>query len=372
LSIIETAQRDYYEVLGVPKNADGKAIKDAFRKLALQYHPDRNKAPGAEERFKEIAEAYAVLSDPKKRAEYDTRGFEGVAGFSREDLFGGIDFEDLFGGLNFDFGSGGGLFNHFFHRRQAGPARGSNIEVGLAIPLERVVSGGEEKVHLPYHTVCSACHGSGAAAGTQPRVCSACNGSGHQTTSHRETRDKSNVLIQQISVCPACGGQGSFIDKPCPECGGQGKTTHDEVLSVTIPVGVEEGMALRIPGRGLPSREPKGQPGDLFVVVRTAPDSRFERDGADLWHSETIAVADAVLGMKLKVPTLDHSAEVTIPPGTQPDAVLRVRGKGLPAFGGGQHGDLYLRIRVHVPEHLSSEERNLYLKLRDLADEHRS
>ncbi|MBZ0095671.1 MAG: DnaJ domain-containing protein, partial [Sulfuricella sp.] len=140
-----TAQRDYYEVLGVPKNADGKAIKDAFRKLALQYHPDRNKEPGAEERFKEIAEAYAVLSDPKKRSEYDARGFEAVAGFSREDLFGGIDFEDLFGGLNFDFGPGGGLFNHFFHRRQAGPVRGSNIEVELVVPLQRVISGGEEK-----------------------------------------------------------------------------------------------------------------------------------------------------------------------------------------------------------------------------------
>ena len=171
--IITTAQRDYYEVLGVPKNADQKAIKDAFRKLALQYHPDRNKAPGAEERFKEIAEAYAVLSDPKKRTEYDTRGFEGVAGFSREDLFSGINFDDLFGG--FDFGSGGGLFNHFFHRRSAGPVRGANIEVELTIPLEKVASGGEEKIRLPYQTACSSCHGTGAAAGTHPRSCDVCS-----------------------------------------------------------------------------------------------------------------------------------------------------------------------------------------------------
>ena len=356
-------------MLGVQKTADGKAIKDAFRKLALQYHPDRNKEPGAEERFKEIAEAYAVLSDPKKRSEYDARGFEGVAGFSREDLFGGIDFEDLLGGLNFDFGPGGGLFDHFFHRRQAGPVRGANIEVELTIPLERVVAGGEEKVHLPYQTACSVCHGNGAAAGSQTRTCSACNGTGQQTIRRRETRDKSNVLIQQISVCPACLGSGSVIDKPCPSCGGTGKTTHEEVLSVTIPVGVEEGMALRIPGRGMPSREPKGQPGDLFVVVRSASDPRFERDGADLWRSETIAVADAVLGTKLKVPTLDHPAEVTIPPGTQPDAVLRVRGKGLPAFGGSQHGDLFLRILVHIPEHISTEEQDLFQKLRDLTGE---
>jgi molecular chaperone DnaJ len=359
-------------VLGVPKNADGKAIKDAFRKLALQYHPDRNKAPGAEERFKEIAEAYAVLSDPRKRAEYDARGFEGVAGFSREDLFGGIDFEDLFGGLNFDFGSGGGLFDHFFHRRQTGPVRGANIEVELVVPLQRVASGGEEKVRLPYQTACSACHGSGAAAGTQPRTCSACNGTGQQTTRRRETRDKSNVLIQQISICPVCFGRGSVIDKPCPSCAGTGKTEHEEILSVKIPVGVEEGMALRIPGRGMPSKGPGGQPGDLFVVVRSAPDPRFERDGADLWRSETIAVADAVLGTKLKVPTLDHPAEVTIPPGTQPDAVLRVRGKGLPAFGVSQYGDLFLRIRVHIPECPSTEERELYQRLRSLGERSRS
>ena len=353
-------------MLGVPKDADGKAIKDAFRKLALQYHPDRNKEPGAEERFKEIAEAYAVLSDPKKRAEYDARGFEGVAGFSREDLFSGIDFEDLFGGLNFDFGLGGGLFDHFFHHRRTGPARGVNVEVELTIPLQRVVSGGEEKVRLPRQAACPSCHGSGAAAGTQPRTCSACNGTGRQTISRRESRDKSNVVIQQITICPACFGRGSVIDKPCPACGGTGKAEHEDILSVAIPVGVEEGMALRIPGRGMPSPEPGGQAGDLFVIVRSAPDPRFERDGADLWRSEVIGVAEAALGTELKVPTLDRPAEVTIPPGTQPDTVLRIRGKGLPEFGGRKHGDLYLRIRVHIPESLTGEERELYQRLRNL------
>lgn len=313
-----------------------------------------------------------MLSDPKKRAEYDARGFAGVAGFSREDLFSGIDFEDLFGGLNFDFDLGGGLFNHFFHRRRAGPARGANIEVGLTIPLEKVASGGAEKVSLPYQVACAACHGSGAAAGTQPQTCKRCNGSGQQTTSRRETRGKSDVVIQQISVCPACAGRGVIIDKPCPDCGGSGKTEHEEILSVTIPVGVEEGMALRIPGRGMPSEEPNGQPGDLFVVVRSAPDPRFERDGADLWRAEEISVADAVLGTKLKVPTLNHPAEVTIPPGTQPDAVLRIRSKGLPIFGSKQYGNLYLRILVHIPEKLSAEEHDLYQKLRELADKHGS
>ena len=359
-------------MLGVARDADAKAIKDAFRKLALQYHPDRNKEPGAEERFKEIAEAYAMLSDPKKRAEYDARGFAGVAGFSREDLFGGIDFEDLFGGLNFDFGFGGGPFEHFFHRRRAGPMPGANIEVELRVPLQRVASGGEEKVRLPRQTACTACHGSGAAAGTQPRACSACNGTGRQTTSRRQTRDKGNVIIQQINVCAVCHGRGSVIDKQCPDCGGSGQTQHEEALSVTIPVGVEEGMALRIPGRGMPSRESRGQPGDLFIVVLSEPDSRFERNGADLWRSESITVADAVLGTKLMVPTLDKPTKVTVPPGTQPDTILRVRGKGLPEFGGRQLGDLYLRIGVNIPEKLTAEERELYQRLRDLSGEHKS
>jgi molecular chaperone DnaJ len=359
-------------VLGVPRAADAKAIKDAFRKLALQYHPDRNKEPGAEERFKEIAEAYAVLSDPKKRAEYDARGFAGVAGFSREDLFGGIDFEDLFGGLNFDFGVGGGPFEHFFHRRRSGPMPGANVEVELHVPLQRVLSGGEEKIRVPRQTACTACHGSGAAAGTQPRTCSACNGTGRQTTSRRQARAKSNVIIQQISVCAVCHGRGSVTDKPCAECGGSGQAQHDETLSVTIPVGVEEGMALRIPGRGMPSREPNGQAGDLFVVVRSEPDPRFERNGADLWRSESIAVADAVLGTKLTVPTLDKPTKVTVPPGTQPDTLLRLRGKGLPEFGGRQHGDLYLRIRVDIPGKISAAERELYQRLRDLGGERQS
>jgi len=348
-------------VLGVPREADQKAIKDAFRSLALQYHPDRNKAPGAEERFKEIAEAYAVLSDPRKRAEYDTRGFAGVAGFTPEDLFGGIDFEDIFGGLNFDFG-GTGLFGNFF-RRHAGPPRGANVEVDLTIPLERVASGGEETVRLARPAACPACKGSGAKTGTAPRRCETCGGSGRQVKSKHE----GGVTMQQISTCPVCHGRGSIIDQLCPDCGGRGEIAREETLTVTIPAGVEEGMALRISGKGMPSAEPGGTTGDLYVVVRSAPDSRFERLGADLWRSATIPVADAVLGTELEVPTLDGTASVTVPPGTQPDALLRLKGKGLPEFGAKRHGDLYLRMRVHVPEKLSREERELYEKLRGLS-----
>ncbi len=354
-------------MLGVPRDADAKAIKDAFRTLALRYHPDRNKEPGAEERFKEIAEAYAVLSDPKKRAEYDAGGFAGVAGFSPEDLFAGINFEDIFGGLGFDFG-GESLFERFFgRRRRAAPTRGSNIEVRLDVPLERILSGGEETVRFARPDTCRPCQGSGAKVGTSPRPCKACGGTGQHVTRRRQDK----VIFQEIATCSTCGGRGSVIETPCPECGGSGKVEREETFSVKIPIGVEEGMALRIPGRGLPSRAAGGTPGDLFVVVYSAPDPRFERHGVDLWRTETIQVADAVLGAGLDVPTLDGRATVKIPPGTQPDSVLRLRSKGLPDFGGGRRGALFIRIQVQIPERLSSEERKAYERLRELAGKRR-
>ncbi len=357
-------RRDYYEVLGVPRDADKKAIKDAFRKFALKYHPDKNKAPGAEERFKEIAEAYAILSDPKKRAEYDARGHAGVAGFTPEDLYGGINFEDIFAGFapGFDFGLGGGLFERLF-RRRAGPHPGANIEVILRVPLERVMTGGEEEVRISRPMVCPACAGSGAEAGTQPRNCDKCGGSGRLV----KTRREGSVSIQQINTCPDCGGKGQFIDHPCPKCHGRGETTSDQTLKVKVPVGVEEGTALRVPGHGMPSPEAGGVAGDLHVIVRTAPDPRFERHGANLWRAETIELTDAVLGTRRTAPTLDGEISVKIPPGTQPDSVLRLRGKGLPAFGGGRRGDLYLRLNVRVPEKLSAKERRLYEDLRELS-----
>ena len=350
-------------MLGVARNAEQKAIKDAFRDLALKHHPDRNKEPGAEERFKEIAEAYAVLSDPKKRAEYDARGFAGVEGFSQEDLFGGINFDDIFGGLNFDFG-GGSPFEGFFHRRSKGPVHGANIEVELFIPLERVASGGEEKVRLSRPSSCPACHGTGTEGGAAPKACEACKGTGRITRSSR--KEKEHILIQQVSTCPACHGRGSIIEHPCTECRGSGEVEREEDLTVKIPQGVEEGMALRIPGKGMPSPEAGGADGDLFVVVRSRPDPRFERAGADLLRREAIPLTDAVLGATLQVPTLDGSVSVTIPPGTQPGALLRLKEKGLPEFGNGRHGELYLRIEVHVPERLTREERELYERLRTI------
>jgi molecular chaperone DnaJ len=349
-------------VLGVPRDAEPKAIKDAFRQLALKFHPDRNKEPGAEERFKQIAEAYAVLSDPKKRADYDARGFAGVAGFTPEDLFGGINFDDLFGGLGFDLG-GPSMFERFFRRRRpAGPPRGENVEVELVVPLTKIASGGPEKVRLAHPMPCPECHGSGAAPGTSPRVCEICKGTGRKVTSQR----KEGIFLQQATICPSCHGRGSFIDQPCGKCAGSGRSASEEALEVDIPPGIDEGVLLRVPGHGLPASEASGTPGDLFVRVASAPDARFVRDGADLWHAETIDVADAVLGISLRVPSLDKAATVTVPPGTQPDAVLRLRGKGLPRFGGKGRGDLLLRIAVRVPEHPSAEERALYERLRTL------
>ena len=331
-----TPQRDYYEVLGVSRDADQATIKDAFRKLALQYHHDRNKEPGAEERFKEIAEAYAVLSDPKKRGDYDAGGFAGVAGISPEDLFAGINFEDIFGGLGFDVG-GGGLFDRFFRRRRhAGPPPGPNLEVELVVSLERVVAGGEEALHIRRPAPCASCNGSGAQAGTAPRRCEACGGSGQRVRRRRDV----GVMFQQISTCDACGGRGSVIDKPCSDCNGRGAVERDETLTVTVPVGVEEGMVLRVPGHGLPSPEAGGRAGDLYVVVRSAPDPRFERSGADLWRSETISLTDAVLGVDHEVPKLEGVATVKVPAGTQTGAELRLRRKGLPPFGVGARGDL--------------------------------
>ncbi len=362
-----TAQRDYYEVLGVAHDADARTVKDAFRRLALKYHPDRNKSPDAGERFKEIAEAYAVLSDPKKRADYDARGFAGVAGFTPEDLFGGIDFGDIFGdagfGLDFGFGAGG-LFDRLFRRQRVGSARGADMQVELVVPLETIARGGEEMLRYTRPVECPRCHGSGAEPGSAPRTCPACHGSGRRVVSRGEQRGKAAIHFQQITICPDCGGRGSLIDKPCRDCRGEGRVEKDESLKVSIPPGAEEGMALRIPAHGLPGLEPQVPPGDLYVIVASAPDARFVRSGADLWRTETIGVADAALGTKLKVPTLDGTAEVTVPPGTQPGEVLRLRGKGLPLFGARGRGDLDLRIEVKIPERLTAEERVLYEKLR--------
>jgi molecular chaperone DnaJ len=354
---VAAAKRDYYEVLGVPRDADGAAIKDAFRKLAMQYHPDRNKAPEAEARFREIAEAYAVLSNPQKRAEYDAGGFAGV---SPADLFAGADLESVFRDLGFGFG--GDLFERFFGGARRGPRRGADIEVVVEVPLERIARGGEQTVRYRRIAPCAECGGSGAKRGTQPRACAACGGTGEKSTSRREQ----GVFIRRLSTCPECGGRGRAIDQPCPACGGTGQAAREESLVVKIPPGAEDGLALRVAGKGYASADARVPAGDLLVVVRAASDARFERQGADLWRLQEIEAADAVLGAEIEVPTLDGPISVKVPPGTQPGAELRLRGKGLPRFGARGRGDLYLRLAVRLPERPGAEERALWQKLRAL------
>ncbi|HEY0945008.1 MAG TPA: DnaJ C-terminal domain-containing protein [Opitutaceae bacterium] len=353
-----SSSHDYYALLGVAPDAGEKAIRDAFRELALKYHPDRSREPGAEAKFREIAEAYAVLSDPRKRAAYDSAGAAGVAGLSAEDLFGGIDFDEVLSGRG--FGLGQSVFDRFLRRR--GLPRGEDLVVDLDISLAQVATGGEEVVRVVRVSPCPDCRGSGAKTGTTRRICKTCEGAGRKVTARRE----GGATVQQITACPECDGRGYFIDEPCFKCAGRGEVAREETLTVQVPPGIDEGMTLRVPGRGQPSSDPKGKPGDLLVVARSLPDPRFERRGEHLWHDEKIGIPAAVLGAIVEVPTLDGTVGITIPPGTQPDTVLRLRGRGLPRFGGRGRGDLYVRVQVRVPQRLSAEERRLYAQLKKL------
>ena len=313
-----------------------------------------------------------MLSDPQKRSAYDTRGFAGVSGFSEDELFRHVDFSDLFSGLNFDFGDlglgmgGGGIFDRFFGRRRSGPRRGANIEVELSVPLSRVASGGEEKVRYSRRCACQECRGTGAKDGTKRHRCTSCQGTGQKTEESRRRERAGEVIVRNVILCSECGGRGEIIEEACRACNGTGFVERQESLTVNVPVGAEDGMALRVPGHGSPSELPGEAPGDLFVILRSAPDPRFGRDGADLWRRETISVPEAVLGTKRTVPSLDGTVEVSIPPAAQSGLVLRLAGKGLPNFGGGGHGDLYLRLEVRIPERLSKRQRELYEKLRAL------
>ena len=357
---------DYYEILGVPRDAEEKTIKDAYHRLAMQWHPDRNPSPDAEARFKEIATAYAILSDPSKRARYDAKGFEGVAHYNQDDLFRDIDLGSLFGDLGFGFGPGGdSIFERFFRGRSAREVRGEDIRVNIEVPLSLVATGGNHRLNFGRRVACPTCRGHGTADGRPPPACSECGGSGHKVTS-RDTREEAGrqIRFQQLSVCPVCHGRGTSVGTPCPRCGGTGEVLHQERLKLHIPPGIEEGMTLRVVGHGMPAPSPAGKPGSLYVNVFSAPDPRFQRRGADLWRGESIALDEAVLGCRRIVPTLDGEVSVTIPPGTQPDEVLRVKGKGLPRYGGDGRGALNLRIQIAVPRSLSDEERALFERLR--------
>ena len=361
-----TQEQDYYETLGVPRDADENAIKQAYHKLAHKWHPDRNKSPEAEEKFKQIAKAYAILKDPKKRARYDTQGYEGVAHYTPEDLYGGLDLGDIFSHMDFGFG-GGDVFDSIFGRRPTRPLHGQDLRVSVHVPLKMIYEGGKQTVRISHPTTCAKCHGYGTKSGKAPPPCSACKGTGRQVKVHKEKRDTRDVQIQQITVCPVCHGKGTTIEDPCKQCGGYGQIEKEEKIKIRIPRGIEEGSVLRVAGHGLPGNEPGVPQGDLYVSVYSEPDSRFQRQGVDLWHTVTLDVTDAVLGTEIKVPTLKKKLHVKIPPGTQPDDVLRLRGEGLPHFKSDSRGDLKLRIQIAIPEHLTERQKKLYEQLRSLS-----
>ena len=360
--------KDYYEVLGVARDADTKTIKDAYHRLAMKLHPDRNPAPDAEERFKEISKAYAILSDPKKRAKYDAGGFEGVKQYSQDDLYGDLDLGGIFGDMGFGFGNGGGsIFERFFHRRPSGPSKGQDLYVNVQVPLGVIAKGGKERIRYTRPVVCATCHGYGTKSGKPPKVCRECKGSGQKIISHDQAdKSQGRIRFQQIVICPVCQGRGTMPEEPCNVCHGSGRQEKFETIQINIPVGIDDGAVLRIADHGLPSEQSGGANGDLLVRVYSIPDNRFERRGADLWRTETVNIEDAALGEQIKVPTLDGYVNVKIPPGTQPDDVLRLRNKGLPAYGGSGRGDFHLRMRVKIPDKLSRKERELFESLRFL------
>ena len=352
-----TVSGDYYEVLGVPRDADTKTIKNAFRQLARRYHPDTSTEPDAEQRFKEIAEAYGVLSDPAKRAGYDAQGPAGLAGATAEDLWGGIDFADIFGSGAAAFG---GLFERLFGPPVAGPPRGQDVHLDLVIPLEEVLTGGTREVTIRRPGPCPQCAGSGSGPGSAPRRCPGCGGTGQRAVASRH----GPLMVRQVITCPECGGRGRVIDQPCPACEASGRALREEKVTILIPPGIPEGATLRLAGHGVPSPMPGGPPGDAYASIRTRADPRFVRDGADLWHDLHLQAPDATLGVTAAVPAPGGQVRVRVPPGTQPGSVLRVGGRGLPRYGGHGRGSLNLTVILDIPRRLSARQRQLYEQLR--------
>ncbi len=352
-----TVSGDYYEVLGVPRDADTKTIKNAFRQLARRYHPDTSTEPDAEQRFKEIVEAYGVLSDPAKRASYDAQGSADLAGATAEDLWGGIDFADIFGSGAAVFGS---LFERLFGPPAAGPPRGQDVHLDLVISLEEVLTGGRQEVTIRRPGPCPRCAGSGSGPGTTPRRCPGCGGTGQRATASRH----GPLMVRQVTACPECAGRGRVTDQPCPACAASGRALREEKVAIGIPPGIPEGATLRLAGRGMPSPVPGGPPGDAYACIRTRADARFTRAGAELWHDLHIQAPDAALGVTAAVPVPEGQARVRVPPGTQPGSVLRVAGRGLPRYGGHGRGSLNLTVILDIPRQLSARQRQLYEQLR--------
>ena len=361
------AKRDYYEVLGVDKSASANDIKKAYRKLAIQYHPDKN--PGdkeAEEKFKEAAEAYGVLSDPDKKARYDQFGFEGLGGAGGAGGFNGagMDMNDIFSMFGDIFGGRGG-FGGFSGFGGGGgssrPAkfRGSDQRVKVKLTLQEIASGVTKKFKLKKYVACTHCNGSGAENGAV-ETCPECKGTGRVV----RTQQSFFGMMQTEVACPHCNGQGKVIKNKCKHCNGEGIVMGEEIVEVNIPAGVYEGMQLSMRGKGNAGKH-NGIPGDLLILVEEEKHPTLIRDENDLIYNLLLDIPTAALGGFAEIPTIDGKAKVTIDPGTQPGKVLRLRGKGLPSINGYGKGDIVVNISVYIPETLSKDEKKVIENFRD-------
>ncbi len=354
-------KRDYYEVLGVSKNAEASEIKKAYRKLALQYHPDKN--PGnkeAEEKFKEAAEAYDVLGNEEKRRRYDQFGHAGLGGgaggfggtgMSMDDIFS--QFGDIFGSFTGFGGFGGGR-----HARHVN--RGTNLRVKVKLTLEEIATGVEKKIKVKKYVADTHCNGTGAKEGKSFSNCSTCHGTG------QVTRVQNTILgqMQTTSTCPSCGGEGKIINEKCPHCNGEGVMLSEEVITLNIPAGVGDGMQLSISGKGNAARR-GGVNGDLIVLIEEQEHGQLVRDGNDLLYNAFVSFPDAVLGSSVEIPTLEGKVKVKVDAGTQPGKILRLRGKGLPDINGYGRGDLLVKINVWIPKNLSKDDKKMMEGLRE-------
>ena len=353
-------KRDYYEVLGVDKNASEDDIKKAYRKLAKQYHPDLHpNDKECEEKFKELNEAAQVLGDPEKRKKYDqfghaafdpNAGFGGGAGFGDFGGFGGFGgFGDIFGDLGDIFGFGGGGSG----RQANGPRRGESVRVNLTLTFEEAAFGCTKEISLGRVEECPDCHGSGCAAGTTADTCPDCHGSG----TVRTTRRTAFGMMQSTGPCQRCGGTGKIIKSPCPTCRGKGAVRRNKKLSVNIPAGIDDGQTISLKGQGNAGAN-GGPAGDLLVVVSVRESDKFERDGTSVLSAVNVSFTQAALGADLQVDTIDGPVKLTIPEGTQPGTVFRLRGKGIPYLRGNGRGDQYVTVNVAVPKGLSSHQKD--------------
>lgn len=346
------SKRDYYEVLGVSRDADSKELKRAYRKLAMKYHPDRRPDDkDAEEKFKEATEAYEVLGDEQKRQAYDQFGHAGVDGQAGGGFggggFGGGGFSDIFGDAFSDFFTGGG-------RQQNGPRRGSDLRYTMDLTLEEAVHGVEKKITIPTLVSCETCDGSGAKEGTKPKSCNTCHGAG------QVRMQQGFFAVQQ--TCPTCRGQGTIIEDPCNSCHGRGVKERTKTLSVKIPAGVDTGDRIRLSGEG-EAGTMGGPAGDLYVQMDVREHEIFQRDGSNLYCDVPISFVDAALGGELEVPTLEGRVKLKIPAETQSGRMFRLRGKGVKSVRGGMTGDLLCRVQVETPVNLNTEQKELLKQL---------